>query len=115
MNRNAARDDIMGTGFIPTDFVSPATFTIYKIEGADFTDLSGLCPPVGWDPNASRRLVSWTPKDPQPDLWVTVTPLMELEEQLELDVTHYDVSSAFMHGPSFVLAALLAFGLRQFW
>lgn len=123
---DAARDDLMSTGFMPADFFpgadvlaqlkSPANFTIYKIEGDDFTDTSGLCPPSGW--TLDRRLIGvpdWTPRDPQPDMFITLGSMMELDEPLEGEYTHYGVDEAAFRGPSFALAFLLCLSLRRLW
>jgi len=106
------RDDMMTTGFIPADFTSPITVEIVKIEGEELLPVSGICPPSDWD--GSRRLESWTPADPQPDLFITITTMMELEEDLAMDVTHH-ASEAAMHGPSCALTILIALCLRRFW
>lgn len=98
VSRDAARDDVMSTGFIPIDFqnadgkLSPITISIYKIEGdaAEFKTET-MCPPSDWDGNSA----SWNPQGDQPDLWVTLTNMTELEEPLEGDWTHHgDASEA---------------------
>lgn len=103
-NRAAARDDVMAASFIPIDFKSPVNLTIFKIEGEDFQDLAGLCPPADWD--GVRRLTSWTPKDPQPDLWITLSVMMELEEPLAADTTNY-ANVSVGQGPSWLLIPML--------
>ena len=44
-----------------------------QIEGEELMPISGVCPPADWD--GSRRLSSWTPADPQPDLFITATAI----------------------------------------
>lgn len=119
MNRNANRDDMMGTGFIPADFISPISLTIYRVDGSDFIDTTtgvppvGVCPPNGWD--AEKNEPAWTPVDPFPDIYLTLTPMMELEETLGSDTTHYAnaAKASFQEMSPFLLLVLLAFNVRR--
>lgn len=74
---NAARDDIMGTGFIPGDFKSPIVLTVFSLTGTEY-DKSIICPPNDW--NASTNTPAWT--YPENDIFVTLTPMTELAEML---------------------------------
>merc|ERR1711865_413134 len=56
---DAARDDLMSSGFIPADYVSPIELEISQIVGPEFAQ-SVICPPAGWSPNPSSSNVSWT-------------------------------------------------------
>jgi len=112
--QDAARDDLMSTGFIPHDFVSPINISIYKVESEEFA--SGVCPPNDWDGDLSgdRRLSSWTPKDPQPDLYLTISTMFELEEKLEDNMGL--AGNAAICGPSaMLLTCIIIFGLRRLW
>jgi hypothetical protein len=109
----------MGTGFIPADFVGPITLTIYSIDGQDFLSgaaaKSGICPPAGW--NDTTNTPAWTSADPFPDIFLTLTPMMELEETLSATVTHYasDASEAGIHGLTTLLTVLLVANLHWLW
>ena len=57
-NFDAARDDLMATGFLPTQVSWPLVINITSVTGADF-DPQAICPPQ--DPEkraAARRLAS---------------------------------------------------------
>jgi len=107
---------MMRTGFIPQDFASPIQVTIYKIEGTDFTT-AGVCPPDGWSPNATLSNTTWTsgPADPYPDLFLTLTSMLELEENLAWDtaLVSTGLREANIHAPLLALTMFLAIGLRR--
>lgn len=103
--RNAARDDIMGTGFIPGDFTSPIKITFYSLTGSEFEE-SVICPPAGYNftTNTDANGNAWNP--PDADIFVTLTSMMELAETL--DGQNYDQASLVAASRSF---ACLAVGL----
>jgi len=106
---------MMRTGFVPKDFASPIKITIYKIEGKDFTT-GGVCAPDGWSPNATLSNTTWTtgPADPYPDMFLTLTSMLELEENLAWDTTaNAGLRKANIHAPLLALTMLLAIGLRR--
>lgn len=107
---------MMRTGFIPKDFASPIKITIYKIEGNDF-NIGGVCPPDGWSPNATLSNTTWAtgPADPYPDMFLTLTSMMELEENLAWDTSQVSggLRTAHIHPPVLALVALFAIGVRR--
>jgi len=72
------RDDLMDTGFLPSEWEQPFTLTITDMSGSAFSP-SGSCPPSGWDPATNTPF--WTPT-PGQDLYAALSDVEYIEDAL---------------------------------
>lgn len=75
---DANRDDLMNTGFWPDDFTGPLKVIVTAVQGLDYA-AARICPPTGWDPNATLSTVQWTVPNSQ-DIFLTLTAMAELAD-----------------------------------
>jgi hypothetical protein len=99
---NLSRDDMMNSGFVPSNVTGPLKLIITEVLGTDFTP-EKLCPPSNWTGNASGN-TSGNVTGSFPALFVTLTRLASTP-------VVEDVASAEVHHRSaahFVVMAGLA-------
>jgi len=110
VDRNAGRDDLMLTGFIPFGYTDPLVFKIEDIVGQDYQN-STICPPAGWSPDSTGTQWTNQPATFQ-DIWMTFTPVEELAEALGADasgvnsVSPMSLSLVFLGGVRLLLGLL---------
>merc|ERR1712232_606931 len=74
------RDDLMDSGFWPSDFAWPLTLVISKVDGVDFVP-SKICPPPNWPEHST----TWTA--PATDIFFALTKAENIEPSFRLDWT----------------------------
>mmetsp|Transcript_41068 Transcript_41068/g.129299 ORF Transcript_41068/g.129299 Transcript_41068/m.129299 type:complete len:640 (-) Transcript_41068:152-2071(-) len=70
---NAARDDLMDTGFVPADYTFPLYVNVSGVQGVSFLP-TRICPPPGWTPEMNA---TWSPPDNE-SIFITLTAMAEL-------------------------------------
>jgi hypothetical protein len=110
IDRNAGRDDLMTTGFIPYGYTPPIQFMIEDIAGADYQK-GTICPPTGWTPDPNTSTVTWNPPVMQ-DIWMTFSSVEELAENLATETNGATSSCLLSSSSMMVLMVLGVRGLR---